>query len=356
MTSNQLSSLAHFLQSRPTPLHEDVEGYVYPVYGDVKYLKFAIASIESLRRYDAHRPVALACEPQHEALLRRLDIRHLVDDIVFLEPEHRSITGFKHNVHRYARYDRTLFLDADMIFCRKPDDLWTALRAYRFTATGSLSSDPFFGGPKGLGVLKDILLQRRRTTLSRFGLTYLNRVQSGVMYVRDRELAQQVCTKAAWFLDNMHLTHFQSRLKEKGRTEESCEWSLAMAMSDLDVPVFPWINGHTSAQMDYIADLTTHDHNFEQVSCRLYTSPLVHALRGIRAVELRRVLTRLLGIFPGKDEYMEVTPVLLHFGWLHEKQPFYRFADEVWLRILSDEQHVTRKVLDEDAVLVPAVG
>ena len=120
-------------------------------------------------------------------------------------------------------------------------------------------------------------------------------------------------TKAAWFSGiNMPPTHsFQSRLKEKGRTEESCEWSLAMAMSDLDVPVFPWINGHTSAQMDYIADLTTHDHNFEQVSCRLYTSPLVHALRGIRAVELRRVLTRLLGIFPGKDEYMEDYPAAL---------------------------------------------
>lgn len=344
MTAQQNQNLSGYFQSQRDLLHEDVEGYVYPVYGDVKYLKFAIASIESLRRYDAHRPVALACEPQHEALLNRLNIRHLVDDIVLLKPEHCSITGFKHNVHEYVRYDRTMFLDVDMIFCRKPDQLWTSLKAYPFTATGSLSSDPFFGGPKGIAVLVDILFQRRKRTLSKFGLTYLNRVQSGVMFVQDRELAQKVGEKASWFLDNMHQTHFRSRLQEKGRTEESCEWSLAMAMSAMNIPVFPWINGQCSAQMDYIADLTTHDERFENVTSRLYTAPLTHALRGMKNYSLRRWLTSILGLFPGKDEYIDVTPVILHFGWLHEKKPFYRFADDVWQRMLSEEQQISVRV------------
>jgi hypothetical protein len=330
-----------FQASNPV-LNEFTEGYVYPVYGDVKYLKFAIASITSLRRYDVSRPVALACEPQHEALLNRLNIRHLIDDILILKPEHQSIVGFKHNVHEYACYDRTIFLDVDMVFCRKPDQLWTAFSAYPFTVTGSLTSDPFFGGTKGIGILTDILLQRRKHTLKRFGLTYLSRVQSGVMYVQNRDLAREVGEKAAWFLLNMSQTHFKTRLHEKGRTEESCEWSLAMALSSMNLPVFPWMNGHFSAQMDYIADLTEHDDRFERVVCKLYTAPLVNALRGMKNYALRRWLTRVIGYFAGKDEYINVTPVVLHFGWLHEKKPFYTFADSVWFQVLSDEATVTK--------------
>lgn len=316
---------------------DKTEGYLYPVYGDIKYLKFAVASIYSLRRYDTERPVALACEPQHEALLTRLGIRNLVDDIIYLKPAHRSIVGFKHNVNEYAIYDRTLFLDVDMIFCRNPDNLWVALSVYPFTVTGSLTSDPFFGGPKGIGVLSDILLQKRKRTMKTFGLTHLGRVQSGVMYVRDRHMARSVCARAAYYLSKMSETHFKSRLHEKGRVEESCEWSLAMAMSALNIPVYPWINGQNSAQMDYIADLTTHDEMFNAVTCRLYTAPLTHALRGMANYRFRRWVTRLLGLFTGKDEYMDVIPVLLHFGWLHEKKPFYEYADKVWMNLIAEK-------------------
>lgn len=330
-------------------LQEVTEGYVYPVYGDIKYLKFAIASIHSLRRYDVSRRVALACEPQHEAILNRLKIRQLVDDILILKPEHRSIVGFKHNVHAYACYDRTIFLDVDMIFCRKPDQLWRSLSAYPFTVTGSLTSDPFFGGPKGISVVIDILLQRRKRTLKTFGLNYLSRVQSGVMYVEDKDLAREVGNKASWFLANMEKTHFRSRLQEKGRSEESCEWSLAMAMSSMNLPVFPWINGQCSAQVDYIANLTRHDELFENVTCTLYTAPLTHALRGMKNNRLRGFIVQLLGYLPGKDEFIDVTPVILHFGWLHEKKPFYAFADKIWLKELSDES-----ILDKNPSLYPS--
>ncbi|MDZ7682577.1 MAG: hypothetical protein U5J63_12920 [Fodinibius sp.] len=47
---------------------------------------------------------------------------------------------------------------------------------------------------------------------------------------------------------------FAAGLWRMGRSEESCEWSMAMAMSKLDLPVYPWLQGHTSPQLDYIAD------------------------------------------------------------------------------------------------------
>ena len=137
MTSNQLSSLAHFL---PVPTNPVARGC-----GRIRLSGLWRCQIPEIRHCLHRIAPSVRCAqtggsglrtPARGSCCAELDIRHLVDDIVFLEPEHRSITGFKHNVHRYARYDRTLFLDADMIFCRKPDDLWTALRAYRFTANG----------------------------------------------------------------------------------------------------------------------------------------------------------------------------------------------------------------------------
>ncbi|MDZ7682575.1 MAG: hypothetical protein U5J63_12910 [Fodinibius sp.] len=43
-------------QNKLAPL----KGYVYNTYGHPKYLKHAVASVVSLRRYDEERPVALS--------------------------------------------------------------------------------------------------------------------------------------------------------------------------------------------------------------------------------------------------------------------------------------------------------
>lgn len=305
------------------------EGYVLHTYGPERYVQHALASVVTLRRHDPIRPVALFCPPEHQALLKHYGLDQWFQVIAPLPEAHRSIVGFKHHLHRFMPFDRCLFVDADMIWCRNPDPLWQQLAAFPFTATGLERADFFFGGPKGLGVVKDFLLDRRRRTLRRLGLTYLPRVQAGMIFAQDAELTRTVCELAAAFLARRTETHFRSRLHE-GRSEESCEWSLALAMSQLNLPVFPWFAGQNSPQLDFIEDLTTYDPDFEQVRCRYYTDRLVYTLRGLPNATLRRLLLRLFTCLPGRGDYMEVTPFALHFGWLHQKAPFYAFATRVW--------------------------
>jgi len=309
-----------------------VEGYAYPVYGDVKYLKYAVASATTLRRYDKKRPIALICEAHHIEALKTHNIT-IFDVVHPIQPEHRGIVGFKHNVHQYPLFDRMLFLDCDMIWAKNPDPLWTSMSNFPFTITGALTADMFFGAPKGFGVLKDVLLMRRKRTLKRFGLTYLSRVQSGMIYMRDVALAKSVCETAGEMLSRIDETHFQSRMKESGRSEESCEWSLAMAMSKLSVPVYPWLFGSESPQLDFIDDLTTHDSDFNEVECLYYTDPFVYSLRGLKHVGLRNFCIRFLSMFAGKGDRMCITPYVIHFGWLHQKQPFYEFSDRIWHQV-----------------------
>jgi hypothetical protein len=103
-----------------------------------------------------------------------------------------------------------------------------------------------------------------------------------------------------------------------------------MAMSKLDVPVYPWLLGQESPQLDFIHDLTTYDPDFKTVTCRYYCDPFVYSLRGIKSTSLRKFLIGYLSLFSGMGDHMNVTPYVVHFGWLREKQPFYRFAERMW--------------------------
>jgi hypothetical protein len=311
-----------------------VEGYVFPVYGDARYVRLSVAAAVSIRRHDARRPIALICEAAHRDLLVDREIR-VFDEVRLIDPDHRSIVGFKHNTHRYAIFDRNLFLDTDMLMCRQPDPLWQSLASHPFTITGSLKADHFFGAPKGVMVVRDLLLGRRARTLKRFDLTYLPRVQSGMIYMRDVEAAREVNVRAAAYLSRQEETHFQSRMLESGRTLESCEWSLAMAMSALQVPVYPWLSGHDSPQLDFVADLTEHDADFTRVRCRLYSDDFTYSLRGLKNQALRRLALRILSIVPGKTDHLHVTPFFLHFGWFHHKRPILDLADRTWSSFTS---------------------
>jgi hypothetical protein len=313
------------------------EGYVFHSYGGEQYAQHAAASVTTLRRYDTDRPVALFCPDTHREMLDRFGVASLFDRIELLPKAHRSIVGFKHSLHQFKPFDRSLFVDADMIWCRDPDPLWQQLSAFPFTATGLMRADHFFGGPKGAGVLLDILLRRRRRTLRRFGLTNLPRVQAGMIYAQDPDITREVVETAADFLARVDETHFRSRLDE-GRSEETCEWSLAMAMSTLELAVFPWLQGRNSPQLDYIDGLTSHDPDFEDVRCTYYTTPSVYNLRGLPSRELRDVLFSIANQLPGLGDRMEMTPFVLHFGWLHQKKPFYDFADRTWRRLLDDRR------------------
>ena len=312
------------------------EGYVLHSYGPERYVQHAVASVHTLRRYDAERPVALFCSETHRALLRRQGLAAEFDVLDLLPSEHQSIVGFKHHLDQFKAFDRSLFVDADIIWCRDPDPLWQQLAAFPFTATGLQNADHFFGGPKGLGVLVDMLLGRRRRTLRRFGLTALPRVQAGMIYAQDDECTREVCARASNFLHRVDETHFRSRLDE-GRSEETCEWSLAMAMSDCGLHVFPWLQGQNSPQLDYIDGLVDHDAEFRDVDYRFYTSPFTYSLRGIPYEGIRDALFQLAEWMPRMGEYVTVTPYALHFGWLHQKAPFRTFAERVWTRLDAED-------------------
>jgi hypothetical protein len=308
------------------------EGYVLHAYGHERYLHQVVASVLTLRRHDPERPIALYCTEEQIELLERHGLDTLFALLHILPEAHRSIVGFKHHLHRFMPFDRNLFVDADMVWCRNPDPLWQQLAAFPVTATGLPRADFFFGGPKGIGILGDILRDRRRATMRRFGLSYLPRVQAGMIFAQDHELTRQWCEAAQAFLAQQPDTHFRSRLKE-GRAEESCEWSMAMAMSCLNLPLFLWHQGHNSPQLDFIEGMTEYDAEFERVFCDYYSDPFVYSLRGLPKSALRDVFIRLFAALPGKGDRMKVMPYALHFSWLHHKEPFLAFADRIWKRI-----------------------
>ena len=311
------------------------QGYVYNSYGNEKYLKHAVASVVTLRRYDTKRPVALYCTPQHRDTLEKNFIAGHFNQVHLLSDEYTSITGFKHNVYKFMPFESNLYIDSDIVWCKNPENLWKSLSAYQFTVTGNQTSDLFFGGPKGVSILRDLLLFRRRKTLKRFGLTYLSRVQSGMIYSSDYVLTEAVCELANKMLERRHETHFRSRLNEKGRDEESCEWSLAMAMATLQVQVLPWLTGFNSPQLDFIEKYTEYDDDFTDVKCLLYSDRFVYDLKAIRINWLRKSLISLLSLLPGKGDYLHATPYCLHFGWYNQKEPFNRFSDNVWNKLTS---------------------
>jgi len=315
------------------------EGYIFTVYGGEKYLRQAVACAQTLRRFDSVRNIALLCDETVKKIVDAQVAGGLFDLVRSLAEEHASIVGFKHNVHQYTLFERNLFLDSDMVWCRDPEPLWRSFQNYDFTITGKLVADSFFGAHKNWRIIEDILLGKRRKTLQTFGLNHLSRVQSGMIYAANQTSTAKVCLLAQKMLADKDKTHFVSRTKEHGRSLESCEWSLAMAMSKLKMPVYPWMQGQMSPQLDYLSHLVWHDANFTQVTYRFYCDDRVNELRGLRPAWLRETLIRLFGLLPGKGDFVEFTPFCLHFGWLHAKQPFLDFADRVWQN-LNEKRNV----------------
>lgn len=311
------------------------EGYIYASYGKEKYLQHVIASVFTLRRFDKKRPVAIICDQGHIEILKKTGLDKMFQVIHEIGSKHCSIVGIKHYVYKFSFFERNLFLDSDIVWCKNPDRLWESFHPYPFTITGNLNADVFFGAPKDWRILKVILFSERRKTLDKFGLNYLSRVQSGLMYTHDKTITEEVCRQANNYLDQIDQTHFQSRFNESGRNMESCEWSLAMAMSKFNLPTFPWMIGHESPQLDFIHDYTEYDKDFEEVKCKFYTDTFVYSLRGLKIRWLQNFLTKSAGSLLGKSDFMMVTPYCLHFGWLHEKVPFLEFADRIYEDILA---------------------
>ena len=305
-------------------------------YGAEKYLRHAVASVQSIRRFDRRRPVALYCSREQISRLKETGLDALFEVLEVLPEDHRSIVGFKHHLDQFKPFERSLYVDADMIWCRNPDPLWKQLSAYAFTATGLERSDVFFGGPKGIGFVADWVMDRRRKTMEHFGLTYLPRIQAGLIYAQDDDVTRRMCERSREYLSRRRETHFRSRLDE-GRSEESCEWSMAMAASALGIPLVPWFQGQNSPQLDYVEGFVEHDEAFRTVRVLYYNDPFVRNLRGIPNKSIRDGLMGMLRRLPGKGDHMWVTPFALHFGWMHYKKPFYDHADLVWNAMLDGD-------------------
>lgn len=312
------------------------EGYVYTSYGSIGYLKNVIASVITLRRYDTERPVYLYCTDEHQKVLDKYSLRYLFKDVGTLPDENASIPGFKHNIEKFMPFEKNLLLDSDIVWCRDPNPLWQSLSPYKFTITGNEKADIFFGGPKGISVLLDVFLKRRQRTLKRFGLTYLSRVQAGMIYAADSETVSQICKLSKEYFSMQKKTHFRSRKEEKGREDESCEWSLAMAMASHKIQVFPWLNGFESPQLDFIENFTEYTDGFENVSCLYYSDQFVYDLKGLKNRTIQKILISILSMLPGKGDHFYVTPFCLHFGWMHQKEALNTFSESCWRR-LTDE-------------------
>lgn len=311
------------------------EGYVYSSYGSEKYVKHAIISALTLRRYDQMRPIALVCSQSHMKLIRSLTVEIPFDMIIQMDKDHQSIIGFKHNLHKYMPYQKNLYLDSDMIWCRNPDNVWLALKPFPYTITGQESADVFFGSHKSFSIVFDILLGRRQRTLRRLSLDYLARVQTGVMYAADYAITEKINRQADEFLDKKEQTHFVSRKKEKGRNLESCEWSLGLSVSKLGLFVYPWFNAQESIQLDFIHALTKRNRDFTSVQCKYYCNPFIHSLRGINNQLIRNSLLLLFRVLPRSRDHMWVTPYILHFGWGHQKKYYDEFVSNEWKKLTS---------------------
>ena len=125
------------------------EGYVYHTYGPDRYVRDAVASVLTLRRHDPDRPVALYCPPNHVEALRAHGLDTLFHYIGELPEAHRSIIGFKHHLHRFMPFERSLYVDSDMVWCRDPDPLWVQLSAFPFYSNGSRKGRLFLRRAQG---------------------------------------------------------------------------------------------------------------------------------------------------------------------------------------------------------------
>lgn len=306
------------------------QGYVYTSYGSEVYLKFAVASVQTLRRYDRQRPSAIFCSPEHARMIEKNDLSGHFDYVFLLPDENQSITGFKHHMHSFLPFHQNMILDSDIVWCKDPDPLWSDFQSYDFTITGNQSADIFFGSFKGWKIIRDFIFRTRKKTLKRFGVTYLSRVQSGMIYTSDENLTKEVCTLAQELLSQRDLTHFRSRIEEKGRHHETCEWSLALAMAKLKLQVYPWLLGYRSPQLDFIESYTMYDQNFENVTCLLYSDRFIYDLKAIQQPVLRKLLIKFFSVIPGKSDHLYVKPYCLHFGWHNEKNVLRKFSDRVW--------------------------
>lgn len=320
-------------------INEEIsEGYVFASFGNIDFVKFAVVSATRIRAYDKKRKIALVCCLSHKHYLNSNNLQNIFDRIIIIEDEHKSIVGFKHNIYKYMPFDCNMYIDSDMLICKNPDKLWHNLKVYGFTTTGQKSADMYFGSHKNAYILFDIIFGKRKKTLKKFNLSHLYRVQTGIIFASEYNITKKVCEFAKYYYSKKNQTHFISRDNENGRVLDTCEWSLGLAMSALKLHVYPWFNGYESPQLDFIYGLTETDKDYTKVSVKYYCNSFMHSLRGLNSEYIRKFIKTMLGLVPGLNDHMWVTPYFLHFGWSHQKKYFYNYMERKLNEIINSKK------------------
>lgn len=268
----------------------------------------AAATLATLRRYDRTRPAVAYGSDAHADALRRTatDGKALADGfdrVEVLGEAHRDEPGFWLHLDRFKPFERTLYVDGGAAWCRNPDPLWTMLALHPFTAAGA-QRPAFALARRDLGGVWPALRDRRRVAMRAFGLTHLPHVLGVPVYAHDDHATRSVCATARALLARRHETPF---------CEGTWTWSLAAALSRAGLSVLEAQQGHASPRLDYAPGAVQHDPDFEDVAVRCYPDALAQALAQVRDPARRAHALRLVSALPGRGDYLDATPFILHF-------------------------------------------
>ena len=87
-----------------------------------------------------------------------------------------------------------------------------------------------------------------------------------------------------------------------------------MAMSKLNIPIYPWLQGHNSPQLDYIEDLTEHDDEFMYVNCMYYCDDFTYSIRGLKSGENATLFDLNIEFFFWKNRLFNDHSILFTFS------------------------------------------
>lgn len=160
-------------------------GFVTIATGDVFYYKLAANLCTSYKkRGQGQYPFALVCDRENEYTA-------LFDDVILVEDFRRSTLDKL--LARYAPYDETIFMDADMLVLRSIDDLW----------------DVFSGGDDVSAMGCTLPLDSRKGWFTYEGsgpykdrVNYLLSLNGSFYYIRKGPVAEQVFRDTAGIIEN----------------------------------------------------------------------------------------------------------------------------------------------------------
>ena len=163
-------------------------GYVTIATGSEKYYKLAKQLLMSYRKYAVDGlPFALICDRENE-------YTQDFDNVVVVTDVHKSYLD-KLQLHRWAPYDETIFVDADSLFLADPAGLWEDFKTCGDVSCYGwcfpLHSNKGWYYVDGCGAYKD-------------EIEYEISLHGGIYFLRKGEVCNAVFNKALELAENYH--------------------------------------------------------------------------------------------------------------------------------------------------------